>query len=256
MPEQTAKIRKIPRVAKGSGNVRISTGKSATQAAGKRHSAMGDWQVYPILLNKKGMPGPSKDRDQRHCNCSLHACYFCGGISWLHCAPVLPRPVRSFRILCRSINSLKPVWCSSTMALKASIFWVQSWWVNRFGAWGFSSGLHWLQEVKEPQVPRRPSKLKPWLSSSSSSWVVIEAADALPIELKEGSSKKMSSILRVLRTFPILQESGPFIVESGAFAAPSHSEKQTKVFIIEKDLRQASPRHHSEMLRVTWLFSL
>ena len=181
----------------------------------------------------------------------------CGGIASLHCAPVLTRPVRSGRILCRSINSLKPIWFSSTMALKASIFWVQSSWVNRFGAWGGSWGPPWLQELKEPQVPnvpRRPAKLKFWLSSSCSSWVVIEAADALPIELKEGSSKKMSSILRVLCTFPILQESGPFVAESGAFAAPSHGEKQTHVFIIEK-IRQWSPRHHSEMFGVAWLLA-
>ena len=241
---------------------------------------MGPWQVYPILLENKsinkwscvanGIQGPSNDRghprsfgSNRHQLSTtlhpfvLHACYSCGGIASLHCAPVLTRPVRSGRILCRSINSLKPIWFSSTMALKASIFWVQSSWVNRFGAWGGSWGPPWLQELKEPQVPnvpRRPAKLKFWLSSSCSSWVVIEAADALPIELKEGSSKKMSSILRVLCTFPILQESGPFVAESGAFAAPSHGEKQTHVFIIEK-IRQWSPRHHSEMFGVAWLLA-
>ena len=124
------------------------------------------------------------------------------------CFWVLPVPRCCLRL---SIKCLKPNWCSSTLCLKASICAVQRWWVKPLGAAGaFGSGS--VQELNEDHrvgshngsTPGRLLLSLPSVSTSDN----VAGSEGGSIEVKSESSKKVSSTLRLLFTFPILLE-GP-----------------------------------------------
>ena len=119
---------------------------------------------------------------------------------WVNLFQSVLHLVRSCRLK-RSMKTLKLDWWSSTNLLKASNCEVQRWWVLPFGGTACSLWHVLCSESKELRILRSEKEaLLPSLAESN---------QAIPRQPKSGSSKKTSSSFWLLRTFPILLESGP-----------------------------------------------